>query len=64
MNVILRRLIHISIKNFNLFFADDDLKFILGKRPKISIYGGYKVNTKAAHNHFLKYSDVRIKGEH
>ncbi|KAK3754015.1 hypothetical protein QZH41_020286 [Actinostola sp. cb2023] len=42
---------------------DDDLKFILHKRPKISIFGGYKVNTKAAHNHFLKYSDVKIKEE-
>ncbi|XP_031558956.1 histone deacetylase complex subunit SAP130-A-like isoform X2 [Actinia tenebrosa] len=42
---------------------DDDLKFILLKRPKISIYGGYKVNTKAAHNHFLRYSDIKIKEE-
>ncbi|EDO28164.1 predicted protein, partial [Nematostella vectensis] len=42
---------------------DEDLKFILLKRPKVSIFGGYKVNTKAAHNHFLRYSDVKLKEE-
>ncbi|XP_048588820.1 histone deacetylase complex subunit SAP130-B isoform X2 [Nematostella vectensis] len=42
---------------------DEDLKFILLKRPKISIFGGYKVNTKAAHNHFLRYSDVKLKDD-
>lgn len=43
--------------------ADEDLKFILLKRPKISIVANYKINTKAAHNHFQRYSDVKVKGQ-
>ncbi|XP_020604913.1 histone deacetylase complex subunit SAP130-A-like isoform X1 [Orbicella faveolata] len=43
--------------------ADEDLKFILRKRPKISIVANYKINTKAAHNHFQRYSDVKVKEE-
>jgi len=43
--------------------ADEDLKFILLKRPKISIVANYKINTKAAHNHFQRYSDVKVKEE-
>lgn len=43
--------------------ADEDLKFILLKRPKISIVANYKINTKAAHNHFQRYSDVKAKEE-
>lgn len=42
--------------------ADEELKFILLKRPKISIVANYKINTKAAHNHFQRYSDVKVKG--
>jgi len=43
--------------------ADEDLKFILMKRPRISIVANYKINTKAAHNHFQRYSDVKAKEE-
>lgn len=43
--------------------ADEELKFILLKRPKISIVANYKINTKAAHNHFQRYSDVKVKEE-
>ena len=46
-----------------LFLADEDLKFILMKRPRISIVANYKINTKAAHNHFQRYSDVKAKGQ-
>lgn len=48
---------------FFLFLADEDLKFILMKRPRISIVANYKINTKAAHNHFQRYSDVKAKGQ-
>ena len=33
------------------------------KRPRISIVANYKINTKAAHNHFQRYSDVKAKGQ-
>ncbi|XP_078381739.1 uncharacterized protein LOC144664466 isoform X2 [Oculina patagonica] len=42
---------------------DEDLKFILLKRPKISIVANYKINTNAAHKHFQRYSDVKVKEE-
>lgn len=48
---------------FLFLTADEDLKFILLKRPKISIVANYKINTKAAHNHFQRYSDVKVKGQ-
>jgi hypothetical protein len=41
---------------------DEELKFLMLKRRCVSIYGGYKVNHKAAHNHFQRYSDVKAKG--
>ncbi|XP_028404332.1 histone deacetylase complex subunit SAP130-like isoform X2 [Dendronephthya gigantea] len=42
---------------------DEELKFLMLKRRCVSIYGGYKVNHKAAHNHFQRYSDVKAKDE-
>ena len=51
------RLLHVVVLS-----ADEDLKFILMKRPRISIVANYKINTKAAHNHFQRYSDVKAKG--
>ena len=51
------RLLHVLVLT-----ADEDLKFILMKRPRISIVANYKINTKAAHNHFQRYSDVKAKG--
>lgn len=54
--------LHISLL-LSFSTADEDLKFILLKRPKISIVANYKINTKAAHNHFQRYSDVKAKGQ-
>ena len=46
------------------FFADDALKYYLfRRRPRVSIVGDYKPNTKAAHNHFYRLSDIRPKGK-
>lgn len=42
---------------------DEELKFLMLKRRCVSIFGGYKVNPKAAHNHFQKYSDVKARDE-
>ncbi|CAB4020247.1 Hypothetical predicted protein [Paramuricea clavata] len=53
-----------SIVNDKLDQEDDEeLKFLMLKRRCVSIYGGYKVNHKAAHNHFQRYSDVKAKDE-
>ena len=48
---------------FAFFILDEELKFLMLKRRCVSIFGGYKVNQKAAHNHFQRYCDVRAKGK-
>merc|ERR1719427_1056994 len=37
--------------------------YIFRRRPQVGILSEYKVNTKAAHNHFYRYSDVKVKDE-
>lgn len=37
--------------------------YIFRRRPQVSILNEYKVNTKAAHNHFYRHSDVKVKEE-
>ena len=49
---------------FIYLYLDEELKFLMLKRRCVSIYGGYKVNNKAAHNHFQRYSDVKAKGNY
>jgi len=44
-------------------FLDDAMKYILfRRRPQFGISNDCKINTKAAHNHFYRYSDVRVRG--
>ena len=37
--------------------------YVFHRRPQVSILSEYKVYTKAAHNHFYRYSDVKVKDE-
>ena len=39
------------------------MKYAVFKRkPQYGITNDIKINTKAAHNHFYRYSDVKVKG--
>ena len=40
------------------------MKYALFRRkPQYGITNDIKINTKAAHNHFYRYSDVKVKGQ-
>ena len=46
-----------------LLVSDDSVKHLIYRRkPQVSIVGDYKINTKAAHNHFFRTSDMKVKG--
>ena len=48
---------------FSFFIVDDAMKyFLFRRRPQVGITNDYKINTKATHNHFYRYSDIRVKG--
>ena len=51
-----------SLNVMSFLILDEELKFLMLKRRCVSIFGNYKVNHKAAHNHFQRYSDVKAKG--
>jgi len=37
--------------------------YIVRRRPQVGITHGHKINTKAAHSHFYRHSDVRVKDD-
>ena len=62
---IFRQVLKLLLNNIFIYlYLDEELKFLMLKRRCVSIYGGYKVNNKAAHNHFQRYSDVKAKGNY
>lgn len=45
-------------------YSNESVKYYVFRRqPQVSILGHYKINTKAAYNHFQRYSDVKVKEE-